>query len=162
LTKRSRLSILLAAGLSVTLLAATLIVPGGLKLQVVPVMGGSPLLVLPMQPGEGFTLHYYHSAENAPIWEEHCLDEEGRIYLDMGQQKNREIRALTASFPKVRLGGKSQRRIATDLLLKQLFVVQIRPEGPAGAFEQKVTVRVPSRFVRKYTLRIFFTVHPAS
>ncbi len=33
--------------------------------------------------------------------------------------------------------------------------------GPAGAFEQKVTVRVLSRFVRKYTLRIFFTVHPA-
>ncbi len=36
--------------------------------------GGPPLLVLPLEVGERFTLHYYHSVENAPIWEEHSLD----------------------------------------------------------------------------------------
>jgi hypothetical protein len=56
--------------------------PGGLELQVVPLKGGSPLLVLPLKPGERFTLHYYHSVENAPIWEEHSLDEKGRIYIE--------------------------------------------------------------------------------
>jgi len=29
-----------------------------------------------------FALHYYHSVENAPIWEEHSLDEKGRIYIE--------------------------------------------------------------------------------
>ena len=42
----------------------------------------APLLVLPLQPGERFTIHYYHSVENAPIWEEHSLDEKGRIYIE--------------------------------------------------------------------------------
>ncbi len=40
------------------------------------------MLVLPLQPGERFTLHYYHSVENAPIWEEHSLDKSGRIYIE--------------------------------------------------------------------------------
>lgn len=47
-----------------------------------PVQGGDPLLVLPMRPGERFTIHYYHSVENAPIWEEHSVDAEGRIYIE--------------------------------------------------------------------------------
>ncbi|MGD8366066.1 MAG: DUF1850 domain-containing protein [Desulfobacterales bacterium] len=62
--------------------AAANLLPGGLELRVTPVKGGAPLLVLPMQPGERFTLHYYHSVENAPIWEEHSLDESGRIYIE--------------------------------------------------------------------------------
>ena len=56
--------------------------PGGLELQVVPVKAGDPLLVLPLEPGERFTLHYYHSVENAPIWEEHSLDASGRIFIE--------------------------------------------------------------------------------
>jgi hypothetical protein len=63
-------------------LAAGLLAPGGLELRVVPIKGGPPLLVLPLEPGERFTLHYYHSVENAPIWEEHSLDETGRIYIE--------------------------------------------------------------------------------
>ena len=39
-------------------------------------------IVLPLVPGERFTLHYYHSVENAPIWEAHSLDETGRIYIE--------------------------------------------------------------------------------
>ena len=71
-----------AVGLALTLLAAGLLAPGGLELHLVPVKDGPPLLVLPLEPGERFTLHYYHSVENAPIWEEHSLDETGRIYIE--------------------------------------------------------------------------------
>ena len=80
--KSGRLLILLATGCLITLLALAMVAPGGLELQVVPVKGGPPLLVLPLEPGERFTLHYYHSVENAPIWEEHSLDETGRIYIE--------------------------------------------------------------------------------
>ena len=55
---------------------------GGLELRVAPVDDGAPLLVLPLRPGERFTLHYYHSVENAPIWEVHSLDERGRIFIE--------------------------------------------------------------------------------
>jgi len=51
-------------------------------LRIIPVVKDGPLLVLPLEPGERFTIHYYHSVENAPIWEEHSLDEEGRIYIE--------------------------------------------------------------------------------
>jgi hypothetical protein len=56
--------------------------PGGLELRVAPLGGGGPLLVLPLDERERFTLHYYHSVENAPIWEEHWLDAEGNIYIE--------------------------------------------------------------------------------
>jgi len=78
----SRRLFLGTAGLALTLFTAGLLAPGGLELQVVPVKGGPPLLVLPLEPDERFTLHYYHSVENAPIWEEHSLDETGRIYIE--------------------------------------------------------------------------------
>ena len=82
MTNPSRRLLLGAAGLALTLFVAGLLAPGGLELQVVPVKDGPPLLVLPLEPGERFTLHYYHSVENAPIWEEHSLDETGRIYIE--------------------------------------------------------------------------------
>jgi len=76
----------LAAGLSTgffsILLLAGWLADGGLELRVTPVNSQAPLLVLPMAPGERFTIHYYHSVENAPIWEEHSLDAEGRIYIE--------------------------------------------------------------------------------
>jgi hypothetical protein len=82
LNQRSWLFIFVAAGLVLTVSALALLTPDGLELRVVPVKGGPPLLVLPLEPGERFTLHYYHSVENAPIWEEHSLDEKGRIYIE--------------------------------------------------------------------------------
>jgi hypothetical protein len=80
--KSGWLIIFVAAGLVLTLSALALLTQGGLVLRVFPVKGGPPLLVLPLEPGERFTLHYYHSVENAPIWEEHSLDEKGRIYIE--------------------------------------------------------------------------------
>jgi hypothetical protein len=82
LTTPSRRLLLGAAGLAIALFVAGLLAPGGLELQVVPVKDGPPLLVLPLEAGERFTLHYYHSVENAPIWEAHSLDETGRIYIE--------------------------------------------------------------------------------
>jgi len=79
---RLRVPVAIAAGLIFVFLVAAGFAPGGLELQVIPVKGGEPLLVLPLMPGERFTLHYYHSVENAPIWEEHSLDEKGRIYVE--------------------------------------------------------------------------------
>jgi hypothetical protein len=56
--------------------------PGGLELSVTLVNERTPLLVLPLNPGERFTLHYFHSVENAPIWEEHSMDEAGRLFIE--------------------------------------------------------------------------------
>ena len=80
--KKSRLLILVAAGSIPALFTAAMITPDGLELKLVPAKGGQTLLVLPLEPGERFTLHYYHSVENAPIWEEHSLDRKGRIYIE--------------------------------------------------------------------------------
>lgn len=76
--------ILLAVGGLVALSAALAawLPGGGHELRVIPVKGGPPLLVLPLQPGERFVIHYFHSVENAPIWEEHSVDETGRIYIE--------------------------------------------------------------------------------
>ena len=82
LTGKRRLPLLLAAGLVVAFLLITCCLPGGLELTIRPVKGGPALLVVPLQPGERFTLHYYHSVENAPIWEEHSLDDKGRIFIE--------------------------------------------------------------------------------
>jgi hypothetical protein len=70
------------SGLVLSLLLAAGLTSGGLELRVSPVEGGPPLLVLPLEVGERFTLHYFHSVENAPIWEEHSLDRAGRIYIE--------------------------------------------------------------------------------
>jgi len=58
------------------------LLPGGVELRVVKVKGEEPLLVLPMEEGERFTIHYYHSVEESPIWEEHSLDKKGIIYVE--------------------------------------------------------------------------------
>ncbi len=62
--------------------AALVLLPGGLELRITPLGEGRPILVLPLQPGERFTLHYFHSVEDSPIWEEHSLDKEGRIFVE--------------------------------------------------------------------------------
>lgn len=71
-----------AAGLVLLCLAAAALLPGGLELRITPVKGGAPLLVLPLDCGERFTIRYYHSVENAPIWETHSVDRQGRIYIE--------------------------------------------------------------------------------
>ena len=71
-----------AIGLALLTVAGAGVLPGGLELRITPVNGAAPLLVLPLEPGEHFTIHYYHSVENAPIWETHSLDPSGRIFIE--------------------------------------------------------------------------------
>lgn len=66
---------------SLLLLVAGLI-PGGLELRITPIQGRDPLLILPLEPGELFTLHYLHSVENAPIWEVHSVNSKGQIFIE--------------------------------------------------------------------------------
>ncbi|HDZ89146.1 MAG: DUF1850 domain-containing protein [Deltaproteobacteria bacterium] len=66
----------------VGLVLAAWFLPGGLELCITSVTKEEPLMVLPLMPDERFTIHYYHSVENAPIWEEHSVDRRGRIYIE--------------------------------------------------------------------------------
>lgn len=75
-------AILGVTGAILVLFLVAWLLPGGLELRLTPVLKDGPLVVLPLKPGERFTVHYYHSVENAPIWEEHSLDKEGRIYIE--------------------------------------------------------------------------------
>ena len=77
--RRSTAAVIL---LILAVVTSTLQFPGGLELTITPVHGGAPLLVLPLEAGEPFTIHYYHSVENAPIWEVHSLDPSGRIFIE--------------------------------------------------------------------------------
>lgn len=63
-------------------LLAGLHLPGGAVLSVTPVKGGPPLAELWLAPGETFTLRYNHSVEDAPIWETHSVDPDGRIFIE--------------------------------------------------------------------------------
>ena len=78
--RRRSLMILGAAALALTITGFYL--PGGAVLAVTPVTGGPPLAVLHLAPGQRFTIRYYHSVENAPIWETHSVDAQGRIYIE--------------------------------------------------------------------------------
>lgn len=75
-------SVIVAAAVVAAAAVLLAALPGGLQLRVTPVKGGAPLAVLPLYPGERFTIHYYHSVENAPIWETHSVDAGGRIYIE--------------------------------------------------------------------------------
>jgi len=56
--------------------------PDGSVLTVTPVNSGVPMVVLPLEPGERFTLFYFHSVNHLPIWEEHSVDAKGQIYIE--------------------------------------------------------------------------------
>lgn len=82
MNKPVRFAVLAAAGLVTVGLLIAWGLPGGLELRITPVREAVPVAALPLEPGEPFTLHYYHSVENAPIWEVHSLDNTGRIYIE--------------------------------------------------------------------------------
>jgi len=82
LAAKSRRSLIPAAALVAVLLLILRFLPGGLELTITPLKGGPPLLAVPLHPGERFTIQYYHSVENAPIWEEHSVDAAGRIFIE--------------------------------------------------------------------------------
>ncbi len=69
-------------GLSFLLTLVAGLWPDGLVLTLTPVNRGGPMLVFPLEPGERFTLFYFHSVNHLPIWEEHSVDGQGRIYIE--------------------------------------------------------------------------------
>jgi len=103
--------------------------PGGLELRVAPVKGGAPLLVLPLEAGERFTLHYYHSVENAPIWEEHSLDAAGRIFIE--EERYEKFGAGMGRMPGVgRMVTRGPYEVITDMHMPTGdFVLRIGSPG---------------------------------
>lgn len=77
-----RLSLLFLTGLCFASALTALLLPGGSELRLTPIAGGEPILICHLQPGERFTLRYIHSVNHRPIWEEHSVDEEGRIFIE--------------------------------------------------------------------------------
>ena len=58
------------------------LLPSSLELVIHPVEGGRPIFSEHLEPGDRFTIHYMHSVNRTPIWEEHSIDEEGNIYIE--------------------------------------------------------------------------------
>ncbi|MBU8848143.1 MAG: hypothetical protein KOO64_01290, partial [Desulfobacterales bacterium] len=69
MTRSSSMIAFCVLGLVLSLMLTAWLTPGGLELRLTLVKEKKPVLVLPLKPSERFTLHYYHSVENAPIWE---------------------------------------------------------------------------------------------
>ena len=69
-------------GLVIFLIAGTWFLPGGLVLEITLLPDNTFVLSLPLVPDEHFTLHYYHSVENTPIWEVHSMDHSGALYIE--------------------------------------------------------------------------------
>jgi hypothetical protein len=71
------------SGLVLLLIAVVLQIPAGRALHIsLAEEEDDPVLVLPLAPGERFCLHYYHSVENTPIWEDHSMDDSCTIFIE--------------------------------------------------------------------------------
>ena len=82
ITRAGSLIIFCVPVLVLSLILIAWLMPGDLELEIFLVKEKKPVLILPLKPGERFTIHYYHSVENAPIWEEHSMDKQGRLFIE--------------------------------------------------------------------------------
>jgi hypothetical protein len=82
MTRPEMIAAVCLSGLVLLLMAAARLVPARVALHVTLAGQDTPVLVLPMAPEERFTLHYYHSVENTPIWEVHSMDAAGTIFIE--------------------------------------------------------------------------------
>jgi hypothetical protein len=82
MTRPGIIVVVCLSGLVFLLMGAARLIPSGVALHVTLAGDDTPVLVLPLAPGERFTLHYYHSVENAPIWEVHSMDAFGTIFIE--------------------------------------------------------------------------------
>lgn len=114
---RSRFIISLSLfGLVLSVLAAARIIPDGLQLSLTLVQEGRSVMVLPLEPDERFTIHYFHSVENAPIWETHSMDREGRIFIE--EEKYEKFGAGMGKMPGVgRMMTQGIYEVITDMHL---------------------------------------------
>ncbi len=82
MTRPGITAVICLSGLVLLLMGVVRLLPSGMALHVTLAADDTPVLVLPLAPGERFTLHYYHSVENAPIWEVHSMDRSGTIFIE--------------------------------------------------------------------------------
>ncbi len=82
MTRSLNIILLCLTGLILSILLTARLTPGGLELILTLVQEDRPILMLPFDENEQFTIHYFHSVENAPVWETHSLDEKGNIYIE--------------------------------------------------------------------------------
>jgi len=175
LTGTCRLLMLSIAGLALSLFLAAWLVPGGVELMVISVKNEEPILVLPLKAGERFTLHYYHSVENSPIWEEHSLDEKGRIYIE--EERYLKFGAGMGRMPGV---GRMVRRGPYEVIENMHsstgnFILRVGSEGVdhtiiwrgvsknLSAIAPHAALRFSGRSVNLlYRLWRFFIPHPAT
>ncbi len=82
MTRPVSIIVFFAAGLVLSLVLTAWMIPGDMELTITLVKEKKTVLILPLKPTELFTVHYYHSVENAPIWETHSMDKKGNIYIE--------------------------------------------------------------------------------
>jgi hypothetical protein len=117
--------------MSVAALIAAELMPGGVELCVTALKTDSPLLVLPLNPDERFTLRYYHSVEDAPIWEEHSVDAKGRIFIE--EERYLKFGAGMGRMPGVgRMVRRGPYEVIEDMHLPTGdFILRVGSEGVA-------------------------------
>ena len=114
ITRPGSLIIFCVPVLVLSLILITWLMPGDPELQLTLVEEKKTVLVLPLKPGELFTIHYYHSVENAPIWEEHSMDKRGRIYIE--EERYEKFGAGMGKMPGVgRMVKKGMYEAITDM-----------------------------------------------
>lgn len=129
MTRPAAVFVLCMSGLVLLLAAAAGRIPWGLALHVTLVADDSTVLVLPLAPGERFTLHYYHSVENTPIWEEHSMDDAGTIYIE--EERYEKFGAGMGKMPGVgRMVQKGEYEAIVDMHLPVgQFVLRVGSPG---------------------------------
>jgi hypothetical protein len=135
-------------------------IPGGHVLSVTPVKGGKPLATIWLQPGEHFTIRYYHSVENAPIWETHSVGRDGRIYIE--EERYLKFGAGMGKMPGVgRMEQRGPYEVITDMHMPTgNFVLRIGSVGVDHTLiwrgrEKNLSALAPHTAVR-------FTARPVS
>ena len=110
----ARIWFLLFVGLLLVGCGAARTGAGNPALCVTPLPGQTPLVCLPMAPGETFVVHYYHSVENAPIWETHSLGPDGEIYIE--EERYEKFGAGMGKMPGVgRMVRRNGYEVITDM-----------------------------------------------
>lgn len=99
MTRPSSIISFCVLGLVFLLIVTARLTPGELELRITLVKENEIFLSLPLKPEERFTIRYYHSVENAPIWETHSMDKNGNIYIE--EEKYEKFGAGMGKMPGV-------------------------------------------------------------
>lgn len=129
MTRPATIIAICVIGLAVSILVTAWLTPGGLLLCITLVQEDKPVLELPMNPGERFTLRYFHSVENAPIWETHSMDRTGKIFIE--EEKYEKFGAGMGKMPGVgRMVTQGIYEVITDMHMPVgNFILRVGSKG---------------------------------